>query len=101
MRRIRKHALAESDLIGIWQYSFEQWNAVQADNYLDELESGIRQLADNPEMGAERDYVRGGLPRPIHQQPRGLLHGHAVRHPYRPRASRADGSWQALVEFDG
>jgi toxin ParE1/3/4 len=60
MRRIRKHALAESDLIGIWQYSFEQWNAVQADNYLDELDSGIRQLADNPEMGAERDYVREG-----------------------------------------
>lgn len=60
MRRTRKHALAESDLIGIWQYSFEQWDAVQADKYLDELDSGIRQLADNPEMGAERDYVREG-----------------------------------------
>jgi toxin ParE1/3/4 len=60
MRRIRKHALVESDLIAIWRYSFEQWNAVQADNYLDELDSGIRQLADNPEMGAERDYVREG-----------------------------------------
>jgi toxin ParE1/3/4 len=59
MRRILKHALAESDLIGIWQYSFEQWNAVQADKYLDDLDS-IRQLADSPEMGAERDYVREG-----------------------------------------
>ena len=28
MRRIRKHALAESDLIGIWQYTFERWDAI-------------------------------------------------------------------------
>jgi len=60
MRRILKHALAESDLIGIWQYSFEQWDAVQADRYLDELDSGIRQLRDSPEMGAKCDYVREG-----------------------------------------
>jgi toxin ParE1/3/4 len=58
MRRIRKHALAESDLIGIWQYTFEQWDAAQADKYLDELNDGIQQLADNPSMGAKRDYVR-------------------------------------------
>ncbi len=60
MRRIRKHALAESDLIDIWQYTFEQWDAAQADKYLDELNDGIQQLADNPEMGAKRDYVREG-----------------------------------------
>lgn len=45
MRRIRKHALAESDLIGIWQYTFERWDAAQADKYLDELNDGIQQLA--------------------------------------------------------
>lgn len=60
MRRIRKHALAESDLIGIWQYTFEQWDAAQADKYLDELNAGIQQLTDNPEMGMKRDYVREG-----------------------------------------
>lgn len=60
MRRIRKHALAESDLIGIWQYTVERWDAAQADKYLDELNAGIQQLADNPEMGANRDYVREG-----------------------------------------
>ena len=31
MRRIHKHALAVSDLIGIWQYTFDQWDAAQAD----------------------------------------------------------------------
>lgn len=58
MLKIRKHALAESDLIGIWQYTFEQWDAARADKYLDELDDGIQQLADNPHMGAKRDYVR-------------------------------------------
>lgn len=59
-RRICTHALAEHDLIRIWQYSFDQWDAPQADRYLDELDSGISQLADNVEMGAKRDYVREG-----------------------------------------
>jgi toxin ParE1/3/4 len=60
IRRIHKHALAESDLIGIWQYSFERWSADQADRYLDELDAGIQQLARNPELGARRDYAREG-----------------------------------------
>lgn len=60
MRRIRKHALAESDLMDIWQYTFERWDAAQADEYLDDLDDGIQQLAENPEMGVKRDYVREG-----------------------------------------
>ena len=60
MRKIHLHALAENDLIGIWQYSVEEWDVAQADKYLDELDSGIRMLADNPELGAKRDYVREG-----------------------------------------
>ena len=31
-----------------------------ADKYLDELDSGIRKLADNPEIGVTRDHVRDG-----------------------------------------
>lgn len=59
-REIRKSALTESDLIGVWNYTFEEWDAAQADKYLDELACGIEQLADNPEMGERRDYVREG-----------------------------------------
>jgi toxin ParE1/3/4 len=58
MREIHVQALAESDLIGIWQYSFEEWGEAQADRYLDELDSGIKGLAGNPELGIKRDYVR-------------------------------------------
>jgi toxin ParE1/3/4 len=60
MPRIRKYALAESDLISIWRYSFQRWGAAQADTYLDELDDGIQELVRNPEPGARRDYVREG-----------------------------------------
>ncbi len=60
MRSIRKHALAESDLIGIWQYTFERWGEAQADKYLDELDRGIRRLATHSETGSKRDHVREG-----------------------------------------
>lgn len=51
MRTIHVHGSAESDLIDIWRYSFEQWGELQADKYLDELDS---------EIGMKRDYVRVG-----------------------------------------
>lgn len=59
-RRIHKSALAELDLIGIWEYSFQEWDAEQADKYLDELDKGISLLADSPELGPSRDEVREG-----------------------------------------
>ena len=53
--KIRKHALAESDLIGIWQYTFEQWGAALADRYLDELDDGINHsTASGPDATGER-----------------------------------------------
>jgi len=54
MRTIHVHGSAESDLIDVWRYSFEQWGELQADKYLDELDSGIRKLAINPESGMWR-----------------------------------------------
>jgi plasmid stabilization system protein ParE len=45
MRTIHVHGSAESVLIDTWRYSFEQWGELQADKYLDELDSGIRKLA--------------------------------------------------------
>jgi toxin ParE1/3/4 len=60
MRKIHVSVLAESDLIGIWQYSFEEWGADQADRYLDELDSNIKLLADNLDLGIKRDFVSDG-----------------------------------------
>ncbi len=34
MRTIHVHGSAESDLIDVWRYSFEQWGELQADKSL-------------------------------------------------------------------
>lgn len=59
-RKIHVHGSAESDLIDVWRYSCEQSGEAQASKCLDELGSGIRKLADHPEIGVRRDYVREG-----------------------------------------
>ncbi len=59
-RKIRKQALAESDLTGIWEYTFGKWGEAKADKYLDELEAGIALLARDAELGSSRDRIRKG-----------------------------------------
>jgi len=60
MSSIRKHARAESDLIEIWLYTYEQWGEVHAERYFDELEQGINQLEHHPELGRRCDHIRHG-----------------------------------------
>jgi toxin ParE1/3/4 len=60
MRRLLLTRLAERDLIDIWAYTRERWDAVQADKYLDALDRAIHRLPANPELGVRRDYVRKG-----------------------------------------
>jgi toxin ParE1/3/4 len=57
-RRLVKDRAAETDLIGIWAYSFEQWSETQADRYLDALENGIEKVAADPNDGKLRDELR-------------------------------------------
>jgi toxin ParE1/3/4 len=60
MLEIHKQALAEEDLIGIWNYTSKQWGAEQADTYLDHLNEGITILAENPRIGINCDDIRQG-----------------------------------------
>jgi len=60
MHEIRKHALAESDLIGIWLHTYERWGEAQADEYFEQLDAGIRRLARHPELGKACGHVREG-----------------------------------------
>jgi len=59
-RRLVKDTAAETDLIGIWVYSFKTWGEAQADRYLDALEHGMRKLAADPRAGDQRDALRQG-----------------------------------------
>jgi len=54
---------AESDLIGIWVYTCEEWGLDQADNYLDRLEAGMKRLIDHPSLGANYNHVFSGYRR--------------------------------------
>ena len=51
---------AESDLVGIWVYTCGEWGIEQADEYLDKLEQGMKQLIHHPSMGASFAYILSG-----------------------------------------
>ncbi|MDN6319878.1 MAG: type II toxin-antitoxin system RelE/ParE family toxin [Marinobacter sp.] len=54
---------AESDLIGIWVYAYEEWGVDQADKYLDQLDEGMKQLINHPSLGADYTHVFPGYRR--------------------------------------
>jgi len=54
---------AESDLIGIWLYTFEKWGADRADRYLDQLDTGMKRLTVHPLLGADYVHVHPGYRR--------------------------------------
>jgi toxin ParE1/3/4 len=60
MRSVRKQARAETDLIEVWLYTYEQWGEAQADRYLAELEAAIHSLRRHPELGRSSAHIREG-----------------------------------------
>ncbi len=59
-RTLAKDRAAETDLVDIWVYSFNQWSEAQADRYLSAIENGIKKLMGEPEDGKQRDKLRNG-----------------------------------------
>jgi toxin ParE1/3/4 len=57
---------AESDLLGIANYTLRTWGKAQTARYLAELELFFQTLADNPALGRTCDEVRTGLRRLEH-----------------------------------
>ena len=51
---------ADIDLLEIWSYIAQNSFEV-ADNFLDRLEAGFEQLAEQPLMGRKREELRPGL----------------------------------------
>lgn len=54
---------AESDLTGIWLSTCEEWGVEQADKYLDELETSMKQFLSHPLLGADYTHVLTGYRR--------------------------------------
>ena len=60
MLRIHNSPEAENDLDEIWWY-IAQDNPVNADKFIDEIETTCRQLARSTGMGKNRDELHPGL----------------------------------------
>ncbi|TRW95867.1 type II toxin-antitoxin system RelE/ParE family toxin [Candidatus Methylobacter oryzae] len=56
--RIRQ--LAENDLEQIWLYSFHKWGLDQADRYIRSMISRFSWLAENPQLGKQRNDIKSG-----------------------------------------
>lgn len=54
---------AESDLIGIWMHTCQEWGADRADEYLDQLERGMKHLVEHPSLGTNYEHVLPGYRR--------------------------------------
>lgn len=57
-RKVTPHA--ESDLVDIWLHTSKTWSAVPADQYLDQLEAGMRHLTDHPSLGIDYRHILPG-----------------------------------------
>lgn len=51
---------ARRDLADIWFYTFDHWNAGQADAYVNAVHSALAMAAENPSMGRSIDEARAG-----------------------------------------
>lgn len=52
---------AKADLLSISAYTLQTWGAVQAERYLNDLETCAKLLAANPSLGRPADWIRPGL----------------------------------------
>lgn len=55
---IHKSKRAEKDLTEIWLYSFKNWGAGRADLYLSDMESVLKTIAENPQIGTDCLQIR-------------------------------------------
>jgi len=51
-------AKARTDLINIWEYTFENWSLVQADKYYEILLKEIESISKNPNTGRSYSHLR-------------------------------------------
>jgi toxin ParE1/3/4 len=60
MPNYRLTPAAKSDLLEIWDYTVETWGEKRAEKYLLDIETKLKQLAANPELGRQRPEISPG-----------------------------------------
>lgn len=51
---------AQTDLIGIWEYTFDNWSVEQADRYLKIIIERIGEICLKPDIGKNYAFLRNG-----------------------------------------
>ena len=51
---------AQADMEGIWDYTAERWNSVQAERYVRALQEAIETIAADPLRARPCDHIRAG-----------------------------------------
>lgn len=59
---------ADRDLEDIYEYTFLQFGAMQADVYFESLEECFSNLAENPLLGMDASHIRKDYRRFVHQR---------------------------------
>ncbi len=54
---------AERDLEANWIYTFQEWDAAQANRYIDNMTTAFAELAQSPKSAPTCDHIRRGYRR--------------------------------------
>ena len=60
MLKIKITDSARLDLVEIGQYTEDRWGEKQRDKYLEDIDSCLYSLAEEPELGRDRSELRAG-----------------------------------------
>jgi toxin ParE1/3/4 len=63
MAEYRLTPAAERDLEAIWIYTFQEWDAAQANRYIDNMTTAFAELAQSPKSAPTCDHIRPGYRR--------------------------------------
>ncbi len=63
MAEYRLTPAAERDLEAIWIYTFQEWDAAQANRYIDNITTAFAELAQSPKSAPTCDHIRPGYRR--------------------------------------
>jgi toxin ParE1/3/4 len=63
MAEYRLTPAAERDLEAIWIYTFQEWDAAQANRYIYNMTAAFAELAQSPKTAPTCDHIRPGYRR--------------------------------------
>ena len=58
---VRLRPKAAQDLTRIYEYSYQEFGSIRAEQYIKDLDSAFHKLAEEPSLGRDYGHIRRGL----------------------------------------